>query len=142
MQSVGLNIPMVRSWVLSQPNYPALAGPLANGTLVVQAFSFEGATGKASEVRSAFTSQFKTDKIEFPNGVANSYDGMGLLAAAITKAGSTDKEKIRQALLDVEYDGLIKRYAKPFSDTDREALGVEDMFLTQVQGDKFVRIQA
>ncbi len=142
MQAVGLTIPMIGSWGLSQPNYPRLAGPLANGTLVVEAFSFDTGGDKATKVRDAFQKKYGTDKIQFPNGVANSYDGMGLLAAAITKAGSTDRAKIREALLDVQYDGLIKSYSKPWSDSDREALGMEDMFLTRIEGDRFVKVEA
>ena len=142
MQAVGLNIPMIGSWGLSQRHYPRLAGPLANGTLVVEAFSFDTGGDKASKVRDAFQKKYGTNKIEFPNGVANSYDGMGLLAAAIDKAGSTDRAKIREALLDVQYDGLIKNYSKPWSDSDREALGREDMFLTRIEGDRFVKVEA
>lgn len=142
MQAVGVTIPMIGSWGLSQPNYPRLAGPLANGTLVVEAFSFDTGGDKATKVRDAFQKKYGTDKIQFPNGVANSYDGMGLLAAAIDKAGSTDRAKIREALLDVQYDGLIKSYSKPWSDSDREALGMEDMFLTRIEGDRFVKVEA
>lgn len=141
MQAVGLNIPMIGSWGLAQPNYPRLAGPLANGTLVVEAFSFDTDDPKVSKVRDAYKAKYGTDRIDFPNGVANSYDGMGLLAAAIEKAGSTDKEKIRQAMLEVEYDGLIKQYSRPWSESDHEALGAEDMFLTRIEGDRFVKVQ-
>jgi branched-chain amino acid transport system substrate-binding protein len=142
MKQVGLDIPVIGSWGLSMPNYPELAGPLANDTLVVQAFSFDGGGGKGDEVRKAYEAKYGSGPIQFPNGVANSYDGMGLLAAAIEKAGSTDRKAIAEALNDVEYDGLIKDYDGPFSATDREALGAEDMFLTRIQDGAFLRVEA
>ncbi len=140
MQQVGLDIPVIGSWGLSQPNFPNLAGPLANGTLVVQAFSFDEGGDKAAEVKKAYEAKYGAG-IEFPNGVADSYDGMGLLAAAIEKAGSTDAKAISEALNDVEYDGLIKKYSNPFSETDREALSSEDMFLTRIEDGAFVRVE-
>jgi branched-chain amino acid transport system substrate-binding protein len=141
MQQVGLSIPMIGSWGLSMPNYEELAGKLADGTLVVQAFSFGEASPKVAEVEAAFQRKYGTDRILFPNGMANSYDGMGLLAAAITKAGSTDRSAIRAALEDVSYDGLIKRYDRPWSGSDHEALGLEDMFLTRVEGGQFTPLE-
>jgi branched-chain amino acid transport system substrate-binding protein len=138
MKQVGLDIPMIGSWGLSMPNYPKLAGPLADGTLVVQAFSAEDP--KAATFVAAYEKKFGTSTIEFPNGVANSYDGMGLLAAAIEKAGSTDKAKIVAALTEVEYAGLIKNYSQPWK-SGAEALSADDMFLTRLQGGKFVKVE-
>lgn len=138
MKQVGLDIPMIGSWGLSMPNYPELAGPLADGTLVVQAFSFEDP--KAAALKEAYVKKFGTDKIEFPNGVANSYDGMGLLAAAIEKAGSTDKTAVNKALTEVEYDGVIKKYSAPWKDS-KEALGAEDMFITRLEGGTFKKVE-
>ena len=49
-------------------------------------------------------------------GVANAYDGMHLAALAITAAGSTDGDAVRQGFYKIDsYDGLIKKYDKPFS---------------------------
>jgi hypothetical protein len=65
---------------------------------------------------------------------------MGLLAAAIEKAGSTDKGKIREALTAVEYDGLIKKYSQPWK-SGSEALSADDMFLTRLEGGKFLKVE-
>jgi branched-chain amino acid transport system substrate-binding protein len=142
MQQVGLDIPMIGSWGLSMPNYFQLAGSRANGTLVVQAFSFDQAGPKAAEVKATFQRKFGSGQIQFPNGVANSYDGMGLLAAAIDQAGSTDKAAIQQALTGLaSYDGLIKRYDRPWA-SGHEALGLADMFLTRIDNGRFVRLES
>lgn len=141
MEQVGLDIPMIGSWGLSMPNYMELAGDLAEGTFVVQAFSFDQDDEQVAAVREAYEAEFGTDRVLFPNGVANSYDGLGLLAAAIEGAGSTEAAAISEALLTVEYDGLIKDYQQPWSDGTREALNVEDMFLTVVDAGDFVRVE-
>ena len=140
MDQVGLNIPMIGSWGLSMPNYMELAGELAEGTFVVQAFSFDQDDPQVAEVRGAYEAEFGTDRVSFPNGVANSYDGLGLLAAAIEEAGSTDPEAITEALGTVSYDGLIKDYQQPWADS-REALGSDDMFLTVIEQGDFVRVE-
>lgn len=142
MEQVGLDIPMIGSWGLSMPNYPELAGPLADGTLVVQAFSFEGDRPGVTEFLDAYEAKFGGTDIRFPNGVANSYDGLGLLAAAIDSAGSTDPAAIRDALLEVNYEGLIKNYEQPWSDTNREAITAPDMFITVIEGSAFKPVES
>lgn len=141
MDQVGLDIPMIGSWGLSMPNYMELAGDLAEGTFVVQAFSFDQDDPQVAEVREAYEAEFGNDRVLFPNGVANSYDGLGLLAAAIEEAGSTEPDAITEALQTVEYDGLIKEYQQPWADGTREALGIDDMFLTVIEQGDFVRLE-
>ena len=62
---------------------------------------------------------------------------MGLLAAAIRKAGSTDKQAVNDALHNVEYDGIIKNYRSPWAGTSREALTIDDLHLVVVKNGKF-----
>ncbi len=70
---------------------------------------------------------------------AQGYDSMMILAAAIKKAGSTDGEKIRDALEAIDgVQGVIKTYNKPFSKTDHEGLGVADFRLAKWKDGKVV----
>jgi branched-chain amino acid transport system substrate-binding protein len=59
---------------------------------------------------------------------SHSYDALMLLVAAIKQANSTDGEKIKDALenLQTPYKGLMKTYNKPFSKTMREGLALSD----------------
>ncbi|MES3001480.1 MAG: ABC transporter substrate-binding protein [Pseudomonadota bacterium] len=59
---------------------------------------------------------------------SHAYDSVQLLALAIKQAGSTDGDKIREALEDLKtpYKGLMKTYDHPFSKTNREALSPAD----------------
>jgi branched-chain amino acid transport system substrate-binding protein len=56
------------------------------------------------------------------------YDAVQLIAAAIRQAGSTDGDKIRVALeeLNAPVEGAMKTYVKPFSKTQHEALTAAD----------------
>ena len=60
--------------------------------------------------------------------LAHAYDGMHLMAMAVKQAGSTDGDKLRQALENLQgtYDGAMKTYTKPFSPTGHDALLVGD----------------
>src|SRR5699024_7262199 len=80
--------PMLANWGLGMPNYPELAGDLADGTLVIQAYSFYETTDpQAQEVLAAYEEKYGTDRMTFTQELVNAYDAMGLLADAITKAG-------------------------------------------------------
>jgi branched-chain amino acid transport system substrate-binding protein len=65
-------------------------------------------------------------------GVANAYDAMHLVALAIQKAGGTGGDAIRQGFYKIDaYDGLIKKYAKPFTPENHDAVGENDYVWTQ-----------
>ena len=72
-----------------------------------------------------------------PVGVANAYDAMQLTALALAKAGSSEGPKLREGLLDIEsYQGLIKNYAKPFTDANHDALNENDYVMVRYNGDQ------
>ena len=65
-------------------------------------------------------------------GVANAYDATMLAAMAITLAGSTTGDQVRQAFYKIDrYEGLIKTYSKPFTPTTHDALGENDYVWAQ-----------
>ncbi len=72
-----------------------------------------------------------------PVGVANAYDAMHLVALSIAKAGSTDGDKMRQALENLDhYQGLIKTYDHPFSTSNHDALNENDYIMVHFVGDQ------
>lgn len=136
-----LDTPMLANWGLGMPNYPELAGELADGTLVIQAYSFYETTDpQAQEVLETYEETFGTDRMTFTQELVNAYDAMGLLANAITQAGSTERDAIRDGLLDAQFDGLMRSYDKPWTEDDREALGRDDFIITEVQEGNLVPI--
>jgi branched-chain amino acid transport system substrate-binding protein len=65
-------------------------------------------------------------------GVANAYDAMHLVALAIQAAGGTGGDAIRQGFYKIgTYDGLIKKYDKPFSPANHDAISEHDYVWTQ-----------
>lgn len=106
----------------------------------VQTFSFiDHPSPKARAVLAAAMQKMKAGspaEVHSPVGVAHAYDLVHILARAVTRARSTDRPKIRDALEQLPpYDGLIKRYAPPFTADRHEALGPEQIFIARWRRD-------
>lgn len=93
---------------------------------VVHSFSFsdpQGAKGRA--VAAGVKHRFGVDvtQLRAQLGFAHAYDLTHLLAKAISKAGTLDRAAIRAAMESLDaHDGLVRRYAKPFTAQRHEAL--------------------
>ena len=106
---------------------------------VVQTFSFFKARKPQLEHFMASAAKFnirRIEDIESPVGVAHAYDMTHILAKAIAIAGKADRAAIRDALEKVPlHDGLVKRYAPPFTPTRHEALGPAELLLARYRDD-------
>src|SRR5262245_43600493 len=92
-QQLGMKEPVLGSYNLSIPAYLTMAKDLMEGVAFVDAFDAERPEAQA------FLEAYKKEYGESPaNLVAFGWDGIHLLAQAIAKAGSLDKEKSRAAL--------------------------------------------
>jgi branched-chain amino acid transport system substrate-binding protein len=147
-ERMGWMVPVVSHWGISGGRFPELAGPTAGDAHFVQTYSFFGKLNPTGErVLAALKKKYPAIKgpedIFAPVGTANAYDAMNLLAMAIAQAGSTDGDKIREALenLNGKFEGLIKTYEKPFSKTEHDALGAADYIMVRYDGDKIVPTQ-
>jgi branched-chain amino acid transport system substrate-binding protein len=147
-ERMGWKAPVVSHWGISGGRFPELAGPTAGEAHFVQTYSFFGKLNPVGErVLAALKSKYPQVKgpedIFAPVGTANAYDAMHLVAQAIGQAGSTDGDKVREALenLKAPYQGLIKTYTKPFSAEDHDALGPDDYIMVRYDGDKIVPTQ-
>jgi len=123
MDKVGWKPTIIGAWGIAG-NLGELAGPLANGVEAVQTYTFMGAMDPKKQ---AFWDKVKAkyglkdpSEIKMASGVANSYDAVHIIAQAIEKAGSYDWEKVRQALYNVNYDGLVAEYKPAFDANDPE----------------------
>lgn len=112
---------------------------------VIQTFSFAKARPDVrnrfmSIARSVSKGQIKHyEAIESPVGVAHAYDAMHILARAINLAGTTNRETVRDALENVrDYRGLVRHYEAPFTATNHEALGPEDLLMARYRQDGFL----
>lgn len=142
MKDSSEDLPMIGPWSLSQPEFHNVANGLEAGTLVVQTFSVDTAVTVQVDFINRYKQQFKTDQLDSPSSVAQAYDAMRLLGQALKQPGAAeDREKLRLALENSgPYDGLIKRYDKPFSNPFHEALTEQDYFLAVWRDGKMFRV--
>ncbi|MDM0114250.1 ABC transporter substrate-binding protein [Variovorax sp. J22R133] len=137
LDRMGWKVPVVSHWGPAGGRFTELAGPNAKEVHFVQTYSFFGKQSPNGE-RVIKSLMAKYPAIKGPGditpavGVANAYDGMHLAALAIAQAGSTDGDAVRQGFYKITtYDGLIKKYDKPFSPTNHDAIGVNDYVWAQ-----------
>lgn len=135
-------VPVFSHWGVTGGKFFEGAGPALREVdfSVIQTFSFFNAPRKAPLERfMATAAKFgiqRVDDIESPVGVAHAYDLTHILAKAIKLAGTTDRAAIRDALEKVQvHEGLIKRYAPPFTPTRHEALGPSELLLARYRED-------
>ncbi len=145
-ERMGWTVPVVSHWGISGGRFDELVGPTAGDVHFIQTYSFFSAPTPVSEkVFSELAKRYgvKTPAdVIAPVGTANAYDAMNLLALAIEKAKSTDGEAIRAALEQIEsYQGLIKKYDKPFATAAHEALSPTDYVMVRYDGGKIVPVK-
>lgn len=135
-------IPVVSHWGITGGDFVSLsAGALSKIDLaVVQTFSLaEGKSPAAKRAIDEALKIFNTDhpaKVYSGAGVIHAYDLTKMLVLAINRAGSTDRAAIRTALEKLRnVDGMVRRYAQPFTETRHEALEEGDLFLARYTAD-------
>lgn len=95
LRQLGVNIPWVGSPSIVNVTALKLAGPALYGTYGVADYAED-----SSEASKAFGKAYRDAyKVAPDNQSSWPYDAMNVLCAAINKAGSTEPEKIRQAIL-------------------------------------------
>jgi branched-chain amino acid transport system substrate-binding protein len=101
-RELGVKFPIHSSYNLSVPIYETVAKGLVNGVTFVDAYDPD-----KPEVK-AFVAAYKKGTGKDPQNLHGyGYDGIMLIADAIRRAGSTDKEKIRAAMQQTNYAGVM-----------------------------------
>ncbi len=135
-------LPILSHWGVTGGEFVKQAGPALQQVdfSVIQTFSFWQAD--PARVRRFLASAAKVSKvrriedIDGPVGVAHAYDLTHILAQAIERAGSTDRRQVRDALEKLPaWQGLIKRYAPPFTPARHEALGPGELLMARYRAD-------
>ncbi|CAN5198120.1 ABC transporter substrate-binding protein [soil metagenome] len=146
LERMGWKPSVVSHWGVAGGRFNELGGPLATDVHFVQTYSFYGKQGPVGE-KVIKQLMAKYPEIKGPEnitpavGVANAYDGMQLMALAITKAGSTDGDAIRKGFYAIDkYEGLIKTYNKPFAPGSHDALNENDYVWARFIDNKLVPV--
>lgn len=148
LDRMGWKVPVVSHWGISGGRFNELAGPRYKDVHFVQTYSFYGQQGKVgSKVLAELKKRYPDIKgpadILAPVGVANAYDAVMLTALALDSAKSTEGDKLRNAFYNVpEYDGLIKKYNKPFKPGDNDALEDGDYIWVRFDGKNAVPVNS
>ena len=116
----GLKFPIHSSYNLSVPVYMTVAKGLIDGVTFVDAYDPD-----KPEVK-AFEAAYKkaTGKDSY-NLHGYGYDGIMMVAEAIRRAGSTDKEKIRAAMQSLTYSGVMGAKGMKYSFPEGKRAGYD-----------------
>lgn len=134
-------LPIVAHWGLTGGNFAALAGPALQALdfSVIQTFHFGSRRPAARRLMRVLASRHgvaRPEQVVSAVGVAHAYDLTHLLARAIDRAGSADRERIRAALEQLgPYDGLVRFYRRPFTPQRHDALTPADVFFARFGSD-------
>jgi branched-chain amino acid transport system substrate-binding protein len=147
LDKMAWKVPVVSHWGPAGGRFTELAGPSAATVHFVQTYSFFGdLSPRGKQVLDMLLKKYPDYKgpgdITPAVGVANAYDAAHLVALAIEKAGSTDGDKVREGFYKIEnYDGLIKKFARPFTPQNHDAVTAEDYVWTQFINDQIIPIK-
>jgi len=124
MEKLNWQVPIIGSWPLSMGNFIDNSGKNGNGARMPQTFIQDGNTPKRKAFIEAYQKAYKVDRMPSAVSAAQGYDSIMLLAAAIKQAGTTDGDKVRAALenLNTKVEGVVTTYDKPFTHDDHEAI--------------------
>jgi branched-chain amino acid transport system substrate-binding protein len=133
-RQLGIKTPVLANYNMSVPVYMTAAKGLLDGITFVDAFD------PSKPATKAFVAEYKKDTgVEPYNLIGYGYDGMMLVADAITRAGSTDKEKIRVAMQATRgFKGVMGSADSSYSFADGRRTGFDTngMVVRVYEGDK------
>lgn len=144
MATAGWKVPVVAHWGISGGRFVEQAGPENLGNMhTIQTFSFMGDLSpiarKLLDMHHLRFGTGRAEEVAAPVGVAHGYDGLHLLARAIQRAGTTDGDKVRDALEHLgPYNGVVKRYAPAFTPQNHDSLDATDYIMTVWRGTTLV----
>src|SRR5687768_7545454 len=136
-KELGVKFPIHSSYNLSVPIYETVAKGLIDGITFVDAYDPD-----KPEVK-AFEAAYKKATGKQPQNLHGyGYDGINLVAEAIRKAGSTDKEKIRESMQSLTYAGVMGAKGMKYSFPEGKRVGFDPngMVVRVYEGDKQGRV--
>lgn len=137
-RQLGLKTPVLGNYNLSVPQYTSVAKGLLDGVVFVDAFD----PAKAETAR--FIEAYRKDTGNAPyNLMGYGYDGVMMVADAIRRAGSTDKQKVREAMqATTGYVGVMGGVGATYQFRDGKRTGFDPngMVVRVYEGDRQGRV--
>jgi branched-chain amino acid transport system substrate-binding protein len=136
----GLTVPLVLTGAQASKLFLDPAGPAAEGAVIASSVGVVGEHLPAGELKTAvdeLTGAFTT-KYGYPppQFAQDGYSGVKLLAAAVTKAGGTDRAKVRDALESLTLTTPNGTYT--YAATDHSGLSTDFISINTIEGGRFV----
>lgn len=140
MEKLNWHVPIIGSWPLSMGNFIDNSGKNGDGARMPQTFIQDGNTPKRKAFIEAYQKAYKVDRMPSAVSAAQGYDSVYLLVAAIKQAGSTDGDKVRAALenLNTKVEGVVTTYDKPFTHDDHEAIKPSMVVMGEVKNGRVI----
>jgi branched-chain amino acid transport system substrate-binding protein len=141
MKQIGLNVPLFQSHGFGNPKYAEQAGVAAEGILFPAGRLLVVDDLPASHPQKAVLAAYKKDyETQFKEDVStfggHAYDALMVVVAGIKKAGSTDREKVRNAIENLKgFVGTAGIFN--YSATDHTGLGLDAFEMLTVKNGKF-----
>ena len=137
-RQLGLKTPVLGNYNLSVPQYTSVAKGLLDGVVFVDAFD------PAKPETARFIEAYRKDAGSEPyNLMGYGYDGVMMVADAIRRAGSTDKEKVRAAMqASAGYVGVMGGVGATYEFRDGKRTGFDPngMVVRLYEGDRQGRV--
>ena len=133
-------IPIISHWGVTGGDFFEQAKDVlgAIDLSILQTFSFLNPPfpERADKIIAAYVKRYDdatdANDIFAPTGTAHAYDIIQILALAIEKVKTTNRQGVRDALENLtEYKGLVRNYSPPFSAEKHDALDASDFSLSR-----------
>lgn len=137
-RSLGMKTPLIGNYNLSVPVYMTVAKGLLDGLVFVDAWD-----PAKPQVKQFIAGYSKDTGSEPYNTMGFGYDGVMMAADAIRRAGSTDKEKLRQAMQATRgFKGVLGSIESSygFADGRRTGFDPQGMVVRVYEGDRQGRV--
>ena len=133
LDKMGWDVPIASHWGPAGGRFTELAGVSGEKVHFIQTFLFTDPEHPLFVKLQEMFPEIETLADVTPaTGIANAYDSVLLLAAAIEAAGSTEGPAIREAMYGISgVEGVIKTYDTPFTPDNQDALGPHDDLFSQ-----------
>lgn len=144
MKQIGLDVPLFQSHGFGNIKYVEAAGVAAEGIIFPAGRLLIAGTLPEGHPQKAVVSKYKADyegkyQEEASTFGGHAYDAFVILRAAITKAGSTDKAAVRDAIESLQ--GLVGTGGVfSFSAEDHNGLSIDAFEMMTVKDGKFVAL--
>jgi branched-chain amino acid transport system substrate-binding protein len=108
LREAGEKAPIIGNLCIPSPQTAEIAGEAAEGTVAFSVLDYANPDAETKAFLEAYQARFGTMPIPF---AGSSYDGVGLWAAAVERAGGkTDSESVAEAMIGLEHKGVSGAY--------------------------------